>query len=275
MNLPSPRLIVVEGEGTGRVFPLVEGTTTIGRDPAGDIVLPNATVSWHHATITAHRDQVVAEDLGSRNGTFVGVDRIFRRALAAGDVLAIGDRVAFKLTFSAAPSDSAATRAPASMPVVANAAALVDRLRKERSAGREPDVLVVLMFVAMTDLADLASPGAPVEKLMRTIAAACGEALAGDELVARVSERELVVLLRSPAERAVQAGDRIRAAVARRLGRAGADAPAALTVVLVPVPFHAALSAESLLLLASRKAAHTLRSAPGTVQMVSLEESLH
>ena len=269
-----PRLIVVEGEGRGRVFPLLNGTTTVGRDPAGDIALPYATVSWHHAAFTVHGDQVVAEDLGSRNGTFVGVDRIVRRALAAGDVLAIGDRVALKLVFSATPGALAAVeaaRASGSMPVVANVAALVDRLRKERSATRDPDVLVVLMFVS---LAVATAPAPSAEELMRAVAAACGETLAGGELLARASERELIVLLQSSAGRAVQAGERIRAAVARRLERAGADAVAAPTVVLVPVPFHTALGVESLLLLASRKAAQVCREAPGTVRMVSFEESL-
>jgi GGDEF domain-containing protein len=274
-----PQLVVVEGQGVGRVFPLVNRTLTIGRDPAGDIVLPHATVSWHHAAITSHRDQVVAEDLGSRNGTYVGVDRIVRRALAAGDVIAIGDRAALKLTFAAATpgalAGGATARAPGLTPVVANAAALVDRLRKERSETREPDVLVVLMFVALTTLPDVATPGPPAEELMRGLASACCQQLPGGELLARVSERELIVLLRSPVERAVEAGERIRAAVSRQLARAGADAAAAPTVVLVPVPFHATLGVESLLLLASRKAAHVLREAPGTVRMVSLEESLH
>ncbi|HEY6475097.1 MAG TPA: FHA domain-containing protein [Polyangia bacterium] len=269
-----PHLVVVEGDGRGRTFPL-KSTTRIGRDPAGDIVLPHATVSWHHAAITADRDQVVAEDLGSRNGTFVGVDRIVRRALAVGDVIAIGDRVALKLALLASPDDlpTPAAEAPPRQtdPPVANAAALVDRLRKERSAAREPDVSIVLMFVG---LPHLPAPASSTENLMRAIATACREELDAGDLLARASERELIALLRSTVERAAQAGERIRAAAVKRLASGTGPTPA-LTVVLVPIPFHAALGAEALLLVAARRAGEVLRHAPGAIRTVPLHESLH
>ncbi|HEX3905202.1 MAG TPA: FHA domain-containing protein [Polyangia bacterium] len=259
-----PHLVIVEGDGAGRAFPLTKATTSIGRDPAGDIVLPHATVSWHHAAITVEGEQIVLQDLGSRNGTFVGVARIGRRTLAAGDVIAIGDRAAFKLAFLG-PVDDHPTPAVVvpqrpSDPPVANAAALVDRLRKERSA-HEPDVSMVLMFVGLPELpADAPSS----EHLMRSIVGACREVLDAGDLLARASERELIALVRSTVERAVQIGDRIRA-----------GAPLAPTIVLVPVPFHAALGVEALLLVAARRAAEALRNAPGTIRTVFLHESLH
>ena len=269
---PHPHLVVVEGDGTGRAFPL-KTTTSIGRDPAGDIVLPHATVSWHHASITASGNQVVAEDLGSRNGTFVGVDRIARRALAAGDVIAIGDRVALKLAFLASPDDHptppAATPQRQSDPPVANAAVLIDRLRKERAAAHDPDLSVVLMFVG---LFESAAAGPSTEKRMRAIAVACREVLEAGDLLARASEREFIALLRSTAERATQAGRQIRAIAIKRLAAGLGVAPA---VVLVPIPFHATIGAEALLLVAARRAAEVLRNAPDTIRTVPLHESLH
>lgn len=268
-----PHLVVVEGEGVGRVFALSKPTTTIGRDPAGDVALPHATVSWHHAAITAGGDRLVAKDLGSRNGTFVGVERITRRELAAGDLIAIGDRLTLKLAFAGSDERTpvaARDRGVGSVPRVANAAALLDRLRKERSAARDPDLALVLVFVG---LPVVPVPAASIEELMHAFAVACREALDADAFLARAAERELIVLLRSTAARALLAGGRIRAAVDERVtGRVGAAPPA---IAVVPIPFHAALGAEALLLVAARRAAATMRDAPGTIHTVPLHESLH
>ena len=267
-----PHLVVVEGEGVGQVFALSKPVTTLGRDPAGDVVLPHATVSWHHATITVDGNRVVAKDLGSRNGTFVGLERIVRRELSTGDLIAIGDRVALKLVFAWSDEQTPApTRAPGTRSVclVANAAALVDRLRKERSAPRDPDSSLVLMFVG---LPASPSPARSFEELMHPIALACREVLEPGDLLARATERELIALLRSTAAHALLTGGRIRAAVAARTGAsAAASRPA---IVVIPVPFHAAVSAEALLLVAARRAAETIRDTPEAIRTVPLHESL-
>jgi hypothetical protein len=46
---------------------------------------------WRHASVALPDQNVVVEDLGSRNGTFVGIDRIKSRELTDSDVLAIAD----------------------------------------------------------------------------------------------------------------------------------------------------------------------------------------
>jgi pSer/pThr/pTyr-binding forkhead associated (FHA) protein len=266
-----PHLVVVEGEGVGRVFPLSNPITTIGRDPAGDVVLPHATVSWHHATIAADGNRILVKDLGSRNGTFVGVERVTRRELAVGDLLAIGDRITLKLAL-ASPDErtpvAAREPAPKAVPLVANAAALVDRLRKERSAA-DPGSSRVLMFVG---LPMLRASACSVEELIRPVALACREVLDAGDLLARAAECELIVLLRATTARALLAGGRIRAAVAERITDRGGALPA---IVVVPVPLHAAVGAEALLLVAARRAAETIRDAPGAILTVPLHESLH
>ena len=44
----------------------------IGRDPANDIVIKHPSVSGRHAKVTVEGDTLWIEDLGSRNGTYVG-----------------------------------------------------------------------------------------------------------------------------------------------------------------------------------------------------------
>jgi pSer/pThr/pTyr-binding forkhead associated (FHA) protein len=102
----SPHLVVIEGFNAGRTYRLTSGTILIGRDPLCDVVLAYSTVSWHHATITKKGERIVVRDLGSRNGTFVGLDRIGWRQLYASDLIRFGDRVTLKLVFLDEPGSA-------------------------------------------------------------------------------------------------------------------------------------------------------------------------
>ncbi|HTZ23366.1 MAG TPA: FHA domain-containing protein, partial [Streptosporangiaceae bacterium] len=63
----------------------------IGRDPAADIVLSDARVSWHHAVLKSDGAQWVLEDTGSRNGIFVGPEQTRRVDIRANCVVRIGN----------------------------------------------------------------------------------------------------------------------------------------------------------------------------------------
>lgn len=84
--------LVNEGERrsprSARRYP-VAGELRIGRAPDNDIVLDEPNVSRHHAVL---RDgpPLSIEDLGSRNGTWLGAEAIRASALAAGDEIGIG-----------------------------------------------------------------------------------------------------------------------------------------------------------------------------------------
>lgn len=56
----------------GRTFALAHGANVLGRDPVAEVFLDDAAVSRHHARITVLGSQATLEDLGSKNGTFVG-----------------------------------------------------------------------------------------------------------------------------------------------------------------------------------------------------------
>ena len=84
-------LHVLSGEGlAGRSFPIGR-ELSIGRSADNDIVIPNQFVSHHHVLIYRRENQYAAEDLGSRNHTYLN-DGILtgRTYLHAGDVLRIG-----------------------------------------------------------------------------------------------------------------------------------------------------------------------------------------
>jgi ABC-type multidrug transport system ATPase subunit/pSer/pThr/pTyr-binding forkhead associated (FHA) protein len=63
----------------------------IGRDPAADIVLTDARVSWRHAILRADGQAWVLEDLGSTNGTYVGTERTSRVDIRANCVVRLGN----------------------------------------------------------------------------------------------------------------------------------------------------------------------------------------
>ncbi len=54
----------------------------IGRDPQSDVPLDFPMISWRHARLTREAEGILVEDLGSRNGTFVGGIRVTGKVLA-------------------------------------------------------------------------------------------------------------------------------------------------------------------------------------------------
>jgi len=97
-----PRMYVRTAD---RQFPLSDGTTTIGRGSDASIQIDAAGVSRHHARILVADGRASIEDLGSKNGTFVGGDRLeSARWLADGDEIRVGPVV---VTFKIAPATEA------------------------------------------------------------------------------------------------------------------------------------------------------------------------
>ncbi len=74
-----------------REIALGAGENILGRAGSDVVVLDSPAVSRRHARLTIAGDQAVVEDLGSKNGTFVGPDPIHApRAVQDGDRLRLG-----------------------------------------------------------------------------------------------------------------------------------------------------------------------------------------
>ena len=75
----------------GQSFTLQEGEYVVGRDPDADVYLDSPSVSRRHAMISIAGPRATVEDLGSRNGTFVGETRINKASrLDHGDAIRVG-----------------------------------------------------------------------------------------------------------------------------------------------------------------------------------------
>jgi len=69
--LDQPYLVILGGPDNGRVLPVHEPTTTLGRRPDADVFVDDPTVSRRHAEIRRTDTECRLRDLGSKNGTFV------------------------------------------------------------------------------------------------------------------------------------------------------------------------------------------------------------
>src|SRR5579863_3617973 len=134
----------------------------IGRDERADIPLIDARVSWEHAVLRVEGQVWVLEDRGSRNGTFLGSERIMRLEISKPYVVHFGHPedgpvLRFELEAPQAPPAAGGPQgagadwaAPASpndttfMPGVLREPTSKIRVQKIMKIGRRPDNDIVV-----------------------------------------------------------------------------------------------------------------------------------
>ena len=86
----------IDPADAGLVFRLLPGSLkTIGRAPGVDFIVDAALVSRVHCRLTLNQaNELLLEDLGSTNGTFLNGRKVNKAALSDGDKLTVG-RVEF------------------------------------------------------------------------------------------------------------------------------------------------------------------------------------
>jgi tetratricopeptide (TPR) repeat protein len=85
--------LVIECAGKKVEFPLTEGTVILGRDKTCDITFPEPSLSRRHLMCTLRGSELVVRDLNTKNGTFLGHQRIEEARLWAGVRLRAGNAV--------------------------------------------------------------------------------------------------------------------------------------------------------------------------------------
>ncbi len=89
---------------------VARGEVTLGRSQACNIVAETAAVSKVHARIERTAAQLVIEDLGSANGTFVNGLRVMSAFLNEGDVVSLGGVESFRVVVELGDVASASGR---------------------------------------------------------------------------------------------------------------------------------------------------------------------
>src|ERR1044072_7466841 len=86
-----PRLAAISGKLKGAIFALKEESLVIGREPAANLCIPDASVPRRHSKIEKNDSGFVLTDLESLNGTFVNNVPVKSRLLEHGVGVCIGD----------------------------------------------------------------------------------------------------------------------------------------------------------------------------------------
>jgi diguanylate cyclase (GGDEF)-like protein len=89
-------LVRVQGEEIGSVIELATSEFVVGRHQSCDLQLSDNSVSRRHARILFTEGRHLLEDLGSANGTYVGIDRVVQHWLSDGDVVQFGSTIAYR-----------------------------------------------------------------------------------------------------------------------------------------------------------------------------------
>jgi two-component system cell cycle response regulator len=91
-------LIVLAGPNVGEMYE-IDSNLTIGRGREADVRVQGDGISRKHGGIRVAGEEVVFEDLGSTNGSFINGERVVHRVLEEGDKIQIGTSVILKFTY--------------------------------------------------------------------------------------------------------------------------------------------------------------------------------
>ena len=97
------KFLVEDGQKRYEI-PLREGHTVIGRDTSCDVTIQHGQMSRKHMLCVVQGQTVEVQDLGSKNGIYVGPTRISRMVIQPGTTLRIGD---LRMTLFAEPMEGA------------------------------------------------------------------------------------------------------------------------------------------------------------------------
>lgn len=92
MTTQWPALVVLSGPLAGRCFTVRPGPSTLGRGAEADFRLERDGVSRQHLSLDLRDGELVVQDLGSVNGTYLNGVRVHGSGLVRpGDTLRVGD----------------------------------------------------------------------------------------------------------------------------------------------------------------------------------------
>jgi phosphoserine phosphatase RsbU/P len=94
-----PRLILIEPAGVRREVGISPLPFRIGRQAGNELTLRDSRISRQQAQIVAQDGILVLEDLGSRHGTFVNGQKVFRHQLSPNDTIDFGMPDSYRLVY--------------------------------------------------------------------------------------------------------------------------------------------------------------------------------
>ena len=217
-----PTLMMMAGNGAGRVIRIDGDRTTLGRSKRATVELEENGVSRLHCAIVREKSgRWMIEDVGSTNGTLVNGGRITRIELTAGDRIQLGPEVVLQFGFYDDAEENlatklyeAATRDPLTR--AHNRRYLMERLSAEVSyATRHSQKLAVVMFdIDHFKRVNDVHGHAAGDVVLREVAYAVTQTLRNEDVLARYGGEEFVVLARGlTSKNCVLLAERMRVAL--------------------------------------------------------------
>ena len=136
----NPRLAAISGPLRDSIFPLVDGSLSVGREFSNHLAIDDSLVSPQHCVIALDGDRCLLRDLGSHAGTFVNGLSVKERPLVHGDQIAIGGSVFLFLR----EEPSEAHPSPVELDDGSQGASATTRLRREDVSYLHPEALAAL-----------------------------------------------------------------------------------------------------------------------------------
>ena len=224
---PSSRracLVVLAGPEEGALFKLkTNAVLLIGRGEDADIRINDDGVSRMHARVSVRGNDVVLEDLDSRNGTFVGNGRIERHTLATEDLVRVGATTVLKFCFIDSLEEGfrkrlldAALRD--ALTGVYNRRHFDERLTHECATARRHKRPLSLLLIDVDDFKSINDSHGHTagDAVLRGIAQTLRDGLRSEDLPFRYGGEEFALLLReTDLAGAVRLAERLRKRVER------------------------------------------------------------
>ena len=234
----APYIIALNGPEVGAVFRVAQLETIVGAGSSADIRLTHPTVSRRHARLTLKRDGTVwIEDVGSTNGTFLGIDSVRKPTVVPdGANVGVGTFVVVRLSYlplgSAAPSQFAHTRARLN-----SRSYLLGLLSKEHAYARRHGTPLTLVLVRADAVSSVSLARAVVcDEAMGVLGTEIDAAIRTEDFLAVSCRDEFAILVRCSGDDAHRMAERVRAQVeSTACVRGSAFAFHTVTAVVVPL----------------------------------------
>ncbi len=232
-------VIVLAGQNVGAIHRLTEDSATLGRGAMCEIRLPDDGISRQHARLVRRGDaEILLEDLGSTNGTFVDGERVSARILSDGERFQLGRTTLLKFSLSDELEESFQRRLYESsvrdgLTGLYNRKHLDERLAAEFSyATRHASPLSFVLFDLDRFKRVNDTHGHPAgDAVLRAVGRRLHAALRTEDVVARYGGEEFGILARGISlHQAAMLADRIRHIVEKTEIAAGPDLTLTITV---------------------------------------------
>ena len=217
-----PVLVRMDGCEAGRLYPLVEQKSTVGRGTDNSIVMTDVGVSRRHARLVSVGGKIVLEDVESRNGTYVRGKRVRRAELHTGDIIQLGQTVTLSYQRLSAPQQDLLRQLYESstqdaLTGVCNRRHFTDRLAAEVAFSRRHETALGLVLIDIDHFKRINDEfgHAAGDAVLRQLGATMQRQLRTEDIIARIGGEEFAVILRGIAiEGCARLADRLRSVVA-------------------------------------------------------------